>query len=203
MASPVTCRVVFSGPFCCGKTTIIEMLAQEHQIPKIIDDSTRQMRPNERQGFPYNFISREAFLQREAEGCYHEAVVFNNNHYGVPKGPLYQQERWSLDVLSKSWKHYKDIPGVIGIYLEPPSEEELIRRARHRGDSEERIRERIEALKDEDPSEFTYRIPAKSTVAEVYAIVLKILFGKTLHTESGAAQAAKGYSHNSTTQEGV
>lgn len=168
------CRVIFSGPFCTGKTTLMEKLEKEYGTPKLIDDSTRPMRPNERQGFPYHFIAEEEFLNKLNNEEYFESVHFNGYYYGVPKAEL-AKNKWTLDVLSTSWKHYKDIPYVIGIYLESPGEEELIRRARKRGDSEEKIRQRLEALKDEDPSEFIYRIPPQEKIEDTFEIVKQII----------------------------
>lgn len=183
MVSPVTtCRVIFSGGFCCGKTTLIKMLAEQYGIPKIIDDSTRDMRPGEEPHFPYNFISEDEFQRRLDTGYYFESVVFNGRRYGIPKASLLK-EKWSVDLLSTSWKLYMNIPGVIGIYLEPPKDLEILKqRARARGDAEHKIMERIESLKQEDPSEFIHRIPPQNSIQETYAIVLKILFG---HIENG------------------
>lgn len=171
----MTCRVIFSGPFCCGKTSLIEKLEKEYGIPKLIDDTTRKQRPNERDGYPYNFISEETFQEREKKGYYFETITFNGYKYGAPKKPLFENPRWALDILSNSWPAYQNIPHVIGIYLAPPPIEELKRRARLRGDSEEKIQQRIEALKDEDPRGFTYRIPPQESLEKTYEIVKSIL----------------------------
>lgn len=171
----MTCRVLFSSPFCCGKTSIIEMLERDYGIPKVIDDTTRKMRPNERPGYPYNFLSEEAFKEREKSGYYFETITFNGYRYGAPKKPLFENPRWALDILSKSCPEYRKIPDVIDIYLIPPPVEELKRRARLRGDSEEKIQQRIEALKEENPSGFKYYIQPQESLEKTYEIVKSIL----------------------------
>lgn len=183
MSFPEVCRIVLSGPFCCGKTTIREMLERDG-IPKLIDDSTRPMRRDENQGFPYHFISKEEFENNKSNGYYFEAVVFNGNHYGVPRDVLFNRPKWSLDLLSKSWKHYKNIPNVVGIYLEPPSVDELVKRAQARGDTNEHIIKRIASLKDEDSSDFEHRIPPQKTIEDTYAVVKRILMNAQVLTQT-------------------
>lgn len=166
-------RIILCGHFCTGKTTILKYLWEKHRIPKIIDDTTRPMRKNETQGFPYNFISTEEFQKRIDEGYYFEHVKFNGYNYGVPKNALLEQKDWCLDVLASSWPHYQHIPGVIGIYLEPPPIEVLIERARLRGDTEDHIQQRLELHQDEELVKLPIQIPSYITLEKTIEEVEK------------------------------
>ena len=155
-----TSRILISGPFCTGKTTLIKRVIQELSIPKLIDDATRPKRAGERDNFPYHFITKEEFEKNIENNDYYEWINFNGNYYGVPKDKIYLQRTWIMDILSSSLPHYKErIPGLVSIYLQQPPEHILVERARSRGDSEENIRKRLEALKDEDPTHYDYVIP--------------------------------------------
>lgn len=152
-------RIIISGPFCTGKTTLIQSLQNDLNIPKLIDDSSREMRPGERQDFPYHFINRDEFLTKLDAGKYYEWVEFNGNYYGVPVDKLKETE-WIFDILSTQISHYNGkFDGMVSVYLEKPSDQVLIERARKRGDSEEKIRERLIAIQDEDSSQHDYLIP--------------------------------------------
>jgi guanylate kinase len=168
------CRIILSGPFCTGKTSIMERLKERYSIPKLIDDTTRPRRLSEQLDFPYHFISESEFQKRASCGYYFETATCNGYHYGVPKKLLFEQERWSLDILSSSWYLYKDLPGVIGIYLEPPSIEELRRRARLRGDSQEAIEQRIQLFLEEEESSMPYRI-CSCSLEQMMREIAKIL----------------------------
>jgi guanylate kinase len=170
------CRIILSGPFCTGKTSIIKLLSEKHNIPKLIDETTRPMRKTEQPGFPYHFINEMEFQKRLANHYYFETVNFNGFFYGVPKNSLFEHEKWSLDILASSWKFYKDIPEVIGIYLEPPAQEILIQRARLRGDSEEHIANRLLLLQDEKEIDFPYRISAQISLEQTLIEIEKIIF---------------------------
>ena len=62
-----TCRLLFSGGFCTGKTTLINMLMKEFPIEKLPDYTTRAMRPGEREGWPYFFLTPETFAQYDEQ----------------------------------------------------------------------------------------------------------------------------------------
>lgn len=172
-------RVVLSGGFCTGKTTVIGKLQEELGIPKLIDEVTRPMRPGDRQGFPYDFISREDFEAKAREGYYFEWVEFNGNYYGVPRHKILDQDSWVLDITSSSWQHYwGQVPGIVGIYFEAPSHDELIKRARERGDSEEHIESRLELLAQEDWSGYDYIIPATTSLEEKIEMVKQVILSE-------------------------
>jgi len=157
----MTCRIVFSGGYCAGKTTIMNKITEEFGIEKVPDHTTRAPRPGETEGKPYNFITREEFLRNKANGLYFDTFSHKDNHYGVPKEPLKTRTKWLMDIVSSAWPHFKtEFPDAIGIYIElPASHEAIIERAKKRGDSEETIKARLELLKSEVKEGFHHYLP--------------------------------------------
>lgn len=179
MPEQSTCRLLFSGGFCTGKTTIITRLMEEFPIEKLPDYTTRAMRPGERQGFPYTFLTPEQFEEYDSKDLFFEQITFNGKRYGIMKSDLHRMPHWMLDVLWSSYPAYKkEVPDAIGIYLEPPSREELIRRARERGDSEEQIAKRLECLKEERPEGFDYTLPGDMPLEEKYNFIRTLIINR-------------------------
>lgn len=73
-----------------GKGTVLSYLRENH--PEFIfpvSCTTREMRPGEKEGEVYNFVSKSAFEQKISEGEFLEwALVHNQNYYGTLKAPI-------------------------------------------------------------------------------------------------------------------
>lgn len=77
---------VVSAPAGTGKTTLTHMLVDE--FPCIIESisyTTRKIRGDEVQGVHYNFVSREEFENRIANGDFLEYVELYGEYYGTSK----------------------------------------------------------------------------------------------------------------------
>lgn len=75
---------IISGPSGSGQDSIIEGLKKILPIKRVITTTTRLMRPTEKQGQPYYFISQEEFLKKIKEKKFLEyAKEYNGNYYGV------------------------------------------------------------------------------------------------------------------------
>jgi len=79
--------VVFSGPSGSGKNSVIGELIRRYPdtytfMPSI---TTRKMRPGEREGAPYHYVSREEFLTRVEAGEFYEYEEIHGNLYGISK----------------------------------------------------------------------------------------------------------------------
>lgn len=74
--------VVLYGPSASGKSEI-----QNHLIaagfPKIVTSTTRKPRKGEEDGVHYHFMSRPAFEEKLAEGCFLEWTEYNGEYYGT------------------------------------------------------------------------------------------------------------------------
>lgn len=73
--------LIFIGASGCGKTTIAERLDATLDFVKVVTDTSRNPRTNERDGIEYNFVSKEYFKTHADE--YIETNVFRGGHlYG-------------------------------------------------------------------------------------------------------------------------
>ena len=71
--------ITVTGPSGSGKTSLLKKLVLNHKVHPIISTTTREMRPNERQGVDYHFVS---------PGDWHklamvESTRFGGNNYGL------------------------------------------------------------------------------------------------------------------------
>ena len=173
MASPYS-RIIISGGYCSGKTSLLKLMEKKLGIPKLIDHSTREMRKEEQDGFPYHFISRDEFEKNISLGKYYEWVEFCGNYYGVPKEEVFKQKSWSLDTLTTTWlnKYKNKVPGVYGIFLQSPSDKIILQRAKARGDHVEKIR--LLCAKAEKPEGFNLILPANLNLEEKLNIIKHI-----------------------------
>ncbi|WP_416200971.1 MAG: Guanylate kinase [Thermocaproicibacter melissae] len=144
--------VVLSGPSGAGKGTIVKALLERRpQIRLSISATTRAPRQGETDGKEYYFISREKFSQMAEEGKMLETAEYCGNFYGTPAAPI---EKWTsqgndviLEIEVQGGANVKKKrPDSVGIFILPPSREELERRLRTRGtESDDVIRERLAA----------------------------------------------------------
>lgn len=75
---------IISGPSGAGEDSIIDGLKKILPIERVITTTTRKMRPGDKQGKPYFFISKKKFLQGIKNRDFLEyAKEYNDNYYGV------------------------------------------------------------------------------------------------------------------------
>lgn len=144
--------VVFSAPSGCGKDTILRELFKldvKNEFVLSRSMTTRQPRNEEKDGVDYYFVTREKFEELISNDGFIEYAEYNGNYYGTPKAPV---EEWlnsgktvilEIEVQGAS-KVRSSRPDSVGIFILPPSLEELERRLRNRKtDSPEVIAKRI------------------------------------------------------------
>ncbi len=147
---------IISGPSGAGEDSVIEGLRKYFEIERVITSTTRSMRPGEKQGKPYYFLSREEFEKKiENDELAEWALQYNNNLYGVTKDEL---ERVGKSGKIGIWKiEYKGVisvkkkyPEIKSIYIAPPSLEILRERILRRdlSVSEEYLKERMKYTKE-------------------------------------------------------
>jgi guanylate kinase len=158
---------VITAPSGAGKSSLINALIEDDPALKLsISYTTRPPRPGEQNGREYHFIDEPAFLAMRGRGEFLESAQVHGNHYGTSKKVIQEALGHGQDlVLEIDWQGAQQVrklyPGSVGIFILPPSIEELERRMRRRGqDSEAVIRQRLANARDElaHQGEFNYAI---------------------------------------------
>ena len=147
---------VVSGPSGSGKDTVLKgLFAENPDILFSISSITRAMRPSEREGEKYNFISREHFEEMIKNDLLLEHNVFVGNYYGTPRIPVEKAVSEGRDIIIEvdvngAAQIRKKLPEAVTVFIMPPSFEELKRRLVGRGtESEELIEKRLRSALDE------------------------------------------------------
>ncbi|WP_029520031.1 guanylate kinase [Persephonella sp. IF05-L8] len=155
---------ILSSPAGGGKTTLANLLIKEiPNLKRVITCTTRKPRPGEKNGVDYYFLSKEEFERRIKENAFLEYAVVHGNYYGTPKKEVEEELQKGFDLLlvidvqgmRQIVSNKKD---VVTIFILPPSFDELVRRMKERGDSEEEIQKRLKTAKKEIPAwkEYNY-----------------------------------------------
>ena len=148
--------VLFSGPSGVGKDTVLEVVLNKNKdLQKSISLTTREIRENEIDGKDYYFISQDAFENMIKDNEVLEFAQYGKNFYGTPKAPI---DKWLdegktiiLKIEVQGAKKIKELyPDAVGIFIMPPSMDELEKRLRFRGtESEDDIQRRLDIAKNE------------------------------------------------------
>lgn len=158
---------VISAPSGAGKTSLVQrLLAINSGIHLSISYTTRAPRPGEIDGREYHFVSREAFMQMAERGDFLESAEVYGNLYGTSQSWINAQLHSGTDILLEiDWQGAAQVrklfPGVLTIFILPPSIQALHSRLSGRGqDSAEVIAKRMAAARDDisHVSEFDYVI---------------------------------------------
>lgn len=91
--------LVLTGPTGAGKDTLFAALQKKHPLKRIITTTSRDMRPNESEGDPYYFTTRETFEQMIADGAFFEWVEFRGHLYGTQRKTLQDALKSGRDVI--------------------------------------------------------------------------------------------------------
>jgi guanylate kinase len=158
---------VITAPSGAGKTSLIEaLLKADPSLTESISYTTRAPRPGERDGVNYHFIDDRTFLAMKERGEFLESAEVHGYRYGTSKKVITDALARGEDlILEIDWQGARQVralyPDCVGIFILPPSIEELERRMRARGqDAEAVIRRRLDNARGEmdHAGEFNYAI---------------------------------------------
>jgi guanylate kinase len=158
---------VITAPSGAGKSSLIDALLKED--PKLrlsVSYTTRAPRPGEQNGREYHFVDDKTFLSMLERGEFFESAQVHGNRYGTSQAVIREALARGQDlVLEIDWQGAQQVrrllPECVGVFIRPPSVEELERRMRARGqDTDAVIRRRLESAEDEisHAPEFDYAI---------------------------------------------
>ena len=142
--------IVISGASGVGKSTVLSKVMKSREDLKFsVSATTRAPRPGEVDGVSYYFVTRERFEEMIAAGEFLEYSNHMSNFYGTPRGQALEKMENGhvmLDIEPNgAGQVKKNMPEAKLIFIMPPSDEELERRLRGRGDTpEDQIQIRME-----------------------------------------------------------
>ena len=158
---------VITAPSGAGKTSLIEALMRDDPSLKLsISYTTRAPRPGEKNAVDYHFVDDQTFLAMRERGEFLESAEVHGYRYGTSKKVITEAlGRGENLILEIDWQGAQQVrriyPGCVGIFILPPSVDELERRMRSRGqDAEAVIRRRLDNARGEmeHAGEFNYAI---------------------------------------------
>ncbi len=144
---------IVSGPSGTGKGTIMDEYFKRYPEDNSflsISMTTRPPRPGDKDGVTYYFKSREEFEYLIKNDGLAEWTEFCGNYYGTPKKPVNDMLDMGKNVVLEievdgAGQVKKSFDGAIGVFVLPPSFEELRRRLSNRNtESEEVIQKRLD-----------------------------------------------------------
>ena len=176
---------IVSAPSGAGKSSLIGALLKDKpaDMQVSVSHTTRAPRPGESDGVHYHFVDKEAFKALIDQGAFFEWAEVFGNYYGTSRVTIEQTLDKGIDVfLDIDWQGARQVkalmPEAIGIFILPPSREELERRLNSRGqDSADTIAARMADAVDEMShyDEYDYLIVNEdfdTALADLSAIVL-------------------------------
>lgn len=147
---------IISAPSGTGKTSLVrEVLATVPGLSLSVSHTTRTMRPGERNGVHYHFVTVSEFEAMIAAGSFLEHAQVFDNYYGTSKDAVLGQLRAGQDVILEiDWQGAQQmrrlIPDSVSIFILPPSRAVLEQRLRSRGqDSDQVIARRLREVRTE------------------------------------------------------
>ncbi len=147
---------VITGPSGVGKTTVAhELLKRRENLSRLITCTTRAIRPGEKDGVDYHFLSKDQFAELVAAGEMFEYAHHYGNDYGNRTADLNRllesgkDVLMVLDVVGARTVHQKR-PDAFVIFITPDSPDILRKRIERRDPSKAaNVEERLSALPEE------------------------------------------------------
>lgn len=182
---------IIAGPSGVGKGTVIEAIKKRFpQFVYPISHTTRAIRPGEKEGEVYHFISTESFKKGIEDGEFLEyAVVHKNDYYGTLKKPIMDAlERGRIVIREVDVQGVHSIKKMIPqehlttIFITAESSDKLLVRINKRSKlSEEELARRMASARIElgHAKYFDYKVVNKDGhVEECIREIIRIIAGE-------------------------
>lgn len=147
---------IVTAPSGAGKSSLVKTMLEADPLLKLsISYTTRAPRPGEQNGREYHFVDRAQFQAMLDRNEFLESAEVYGNWYGTSQTWIESEMRSGHDIILEiDWQGARQvrklIPAAIGIFILPPSVEELERRLSNRGqDSAEVIAKRVAAAHED------------------------------------------------------
>ena len=149
--------IVISAPSGAGKSTLCRALQDKYpEIQFSVSSTTRPKRSYEKDGYDYNFITKEEFFEMVQDDKFIEFETPHGYYYGTPKAnidkAIERNQYLLLEVDVKGALSIKEAypEHAVTIFITLPSKDDILQRLRKRGsESEERIAKRMERIEME------------------------------------------------------
>ena len=155
------CLFTISAPSGAGKTSLVEALLEKRgaSVAVSVSHSTRPIRPGEVDGAAYHFVSLAEFEKMVADDEFLENARVFDNCYGTARSAveslLTSGKHVILEIDWQGARQVKEkLPDTVGIYILPPSREQLEQRLRARGTDDETVIARRMRDADREMSHF-------------------------------------------------
>lgn len=144
---------ILSAPSGAGKSSLIQALLEfspSYTTKVSVSHTTRAIRPGEKDGQHYHFISKDDFENDIKKNVFLEYAEVFGNYYGTSRVWIEDNLKKGIDIfLDIDWQGAqqirKQMPNTKSIFILPPSKGELRRRLITRGqDSQEVIDKRMQ-----------------------------------------------------------
>lgn len=178
-------NLIISAPSGVGKSTLInKLLEEDNNLSYSISATTRSKRDGEKDGKHYHFKSKEEFYKLISKNAFLEYAEVFGNFYGTLEEDVKDKLDQGLDILFDiDWQGASVIKNkmpedTIGIFILPPSIEELERRIRSRNlDDEDTILYRMAKSRSEIAHSYQYEYiiindDLNQALTEIKAIIL-------------------------------
>ena len=155
------CLFTISAPSGAGKTSLVKALLEKRgvSVAVSVSHSTRPIRPGEVDGVAYHFVSLAEFEQMVANDEFLENARVFDNCYGTARSSVESLLTSGKHVILEiDWQGARQVkaklPDTMGIFILPPSREQLEQRLRARGTDDETVIARRMRDADREMSHF-------------------------------------------------
>lgn len=155
--------LILCSPSGAGKTTLTRnLLAERSDLTFSVSHTTRPPREGEQEGEAYHFVDRSTFLHMVADGRFAEWAEVHGNLYGTSTDEVQRAVEEGkrgivFDIDHQGARQIKaKLPEAIGVFILPPSLDELRRRLEGRATDSKDVIERRFAIAQHEIAHYPF-----------------------------------------------